>query len=106
MVPAGGSITVDFVTPSGYMHIDAATVEALELIRPARGDGAPARGAKTKAASLFWWLNRTTTACGAQLLKVCACVCVRVMHAGPALHHGMLKNAEASTHPSMHAVGQ
>ncbi len=111
MVPAAGSVAVDFVTPASYMHIDAASVEALELIRhalgcpsfqpvqkchgpgmstafpwlakqccacmrsctsrPAKGDGAPARGVCAKAASLFWWLNRTATACGAQLLKVC-----------------------------------
>ena len=70
MVPAGGTVAIDFGTPDAYMHIDAASVEALELIQPAKGDGAPARGAKAKTASLFWWLNRTATACGMQLLKV------------------------------------
>lgn len=45
-------------------------MEALELIQPARAEGAlGAGGAKAKTLSLFRWLNRTATRCGAQLLK-------------------------------------
>ncbi len=65
-VLAGGTLHVMYVSPTSYMHIDIATVRALELIKPMK---APTQG--SRGGSLFWWLNHTKTRCGTQLLKAC-----------------------------------
>lgn len=67
MVVAGGSLHLMYVSPASYMHIDIATVQALELINPLRATGAGQRS--KRSGSLFGWLNHTATRCGAQLLK-------------------------------------
>ncbi|EIE21559.1 hypothetical protein COCSUDRAFT_17595 [Coccomyxa subellipsoidea C-169] len=55
-VLAGGTLHVMYVSPTSYMHIDIATVRALELIKPMK---APTQG--SRGGSLFWWLNHTKT---------------------------------------------
>ena len=69
MVLTGGTLHVMYVSPSSYMHIDIATVRALELIKPMKAN-MTTQG--SRGGSLFWWLNHTKTRCGNQLLKACS----------------------------------
>ena len=62
---AAGSVHVSIVSPASFVHIDSATVDALELVKPLR-----AAKQRTKATTLYNLLNHTKTACGATLLRV------------------------------------
>lgn len=66
MILVRSTLHVLYVSPSSYMHIDIASSQALELVKPMK---AAMQG--RKGSSLFWWLNHTKTKPGAQLLKAC-----------------------------------
>ncbi len=65
MVLGAGSVHVSIVSPASFVHIDSATVDALELVKPLR-----AAKQRSKATTLYNLLNHTKTACGATLLRV------------------------------------
>lgn len=75
MILVGGTLHVLYVSPSSYMHIDIASIQALELIKPMK---AATQG--RKGSSLFWWLNHTKTKSGAQLLKARNPICASHSH--------------------------
>ena len=60
-----GSVHVCIVSPASFVHIDSATADALEIIKPLR----PAKQ-RSKATTLLNLLNYTKTAGGAKLLRV------------------------------------
>lgn len=60
-----GSVHVSVVSPASFVHMDSATVDALELVEPMR----PAQQ-RAKQATLLGLMNNTKTACGAKLLRV------------------------------------
>ena len=61
------SMSVRHVQLTDRLLIDTATATSLELLRPCGS----VMGRPKRSCSLFAWLNRTTTAAGARLLKVC-----------------------------------
>ena len=67
-----GSMHVCLKSPASFVHIDSATVDALELVKPLRAGS----NQRSKAMTLFNLLNHTKTACGAKLLRVwSSCTC-------------------------------
>ena len=64
MVLSVGSVHVSVVSPASFVHMDSATVDALELVKPMR----PAQQHSTQA-TLLGLMNHTKTACGAKLLR-------------------------------------
>ena len=64
---AMGAVHVCLMSPASFVHIDSATVDALELVKPLRAGNSQ----RAKAMTLFNLLNHTKTACGARLLRVC-----------------------------------
>ena len=62
---SAGSVHVSVVSPASFVHMDSATVDALELVKPMR----PAQQ-HAKQATLLGLMNHTKTACGAKLLRV------------------------------------
>ena len=62
---AAGSVHVCIVSPASFVHIDSATADALEIVKPLR----PAKQ-RSKGTTLFNLLNHTKTACGSKLLRV------------------------------------
>lgn len=77
---ASGSLRVEFRSLSGFMHLDVATVAALELTAPSaaaaaaagggrRGGGDGKQHAQQQKQSLFAALNHTRTPSGARLLR-------------------------------------
>ena len=68
MVLGAGSVHVSIMSPASFVHIDSATVDALELVKPLR-----AAKQRSKATTLYNLLNHTKTACGATLLRVRPC---------------------------------
>jgi hypothetical protein len=65
IVLSAGSVHVSVVSPASFVHMDSATVDALELVKPAR----PVQQ-RAKQATLLGLMNHTKTACGAKLLRV------------------------------------
>ena len=65
-VLGAGSVHVCLMSPASFVHIDSATVDALELVKPLRAGNSQ----RSKATTLFNLLNHTKTACGAKLLRV------------------------------------
>ena len=61
-----GSVHVCLMSPASFVHIDSATVDTLELVKPLRAGSSQ----RFKAMTLFNLLNHTRTACGAKLLRV------------------------------------